>query len=149
MVATCTWVVSIVMFAVPMYFIVDYQKLPGGGTFCGLVWPAWDKDLAVVYTSPCGYILDISTALSLKLNKSSKFIKTMKNDKKESETANLNDCSAITIRLVQNRRAKRILTPVVLVFTLFMLPLTVLRLCVVFWPAIASQTFYNDLFFLN
>jgi len=163
MVATCTWVVSFVMFALPLYFIVDYQKLPNGGTKCGPVWPAWDKELVIArvyvacltllsYVLPLAVISWTFLSLSLKLNKSSKFIKTMKNDKKESETANLNDCSAITgrkhaIRLAQNIRAKRILTPVVLVFTLFMLPLTVLRLCVVFWPAIASQTVYSDLFF--
>ena len=159
MVATSTWVVSFVMFALPLYFIVDFQKLPGGGTFCGPVWPAWDKELVLarVYVTACltllSYILPLAViswtclALSLKLNESSKFINTMKN-----ETANLSDCNAITsgkhaIRLEQNIRAKKILTPVVLVFTLFMLPITVLRLCVVFWPAIASQTFYNDLFF--
>lgn len=162
-VATCTWMVSFVMFAFPLYFIVDYQKVPGGGTFCGPVWPAWDKDLVLarVYVACLtllSYILPLVViswtflAISLKLNESSKFIKTMKSDEKENEAANLNDCSAITsrkhaIRLVQNIRAKRILTPVVLVFTLFMLPLAVLRLCVVSWPAIASQKFYNNLFF--
>ena len=151
------------MFALSLYFIVDYQKLPSGGTFCGPVWPAWEKDLVLArvyfacltllsYILPLAVISWTFLALSLKLNESSKFIKTMKSDKKETETANLSNCSAISgrkhaIRLVQNRRAKRILTPVVLVFTLFMLPLTVLRLCVVFWPAIASQTYYDDLFF--
>ena len=155
MVATCTWVVSFVMFALPLYFVVDYQKVRGKGTSCGPAWP--HLVLARVYVTACltllSYILPLAViswtflALSLKLNESSKFIKTMK-----TETASLNDSNAITsgkhaIRLVQNIRAKRILTPVVLVFTLFMLPVTVLRLCVVFWPAIASKTFYNDLFF--
>lgn len=162
-VATCTWVASFVMFALPLYFVVDYQKLPGGGTFCGPVWPAWDKKLVLarVYVASLtllSYILPLVVvswtflAVSLKLNESSKFIKNMKSDEKENETVKLNDCSAITsrkhsIRLVQNIRAKRILTPVVVVFTAFMLPLAVLRLCVVLWPAIAGQTFYNNLFF--
>ena len=162
-VATCTWLASFIMFALPLFFVVDYQKLPGGGTFCGPVWPAWDKKLVLarVYIACLtllSYILPLVVvswtflAVSLKLNESSKFIKNMKNDEKETETAKLNDCSAITcrkhsIRLEQNMRAKRLLTPVVLVFTVFMLPLAVLRLCVVLWPAIASQTFYNKLFF--
>lgn len=161
-VATCTWLASFIMFALPLYFVVNYQKLPGGGTFCGPVWPAWDKKLVLarVYIACLtllSYILPLAVvswtflAVSLKLNESSKFIKNMKNDEKENETAKLKDCSAITsqhsIRLVQNMRAKRLLTPVVLVFTVFMLPLTVLRLCVVLWPAIANQTFYNNLFF--
>ena len=162
-VASCTWLASFVTFALPLYFVVDYQKLPGGGTFCGPVWPAWDKELVLarVYIACLtllSYILPLVVvswtflAVSLKLNESSKFIKDMKSDEKENETAKLNGCSAITsrkhsIRLVQNIHAKRLLTPVVLVFTVFMLPLTVLRLCVVFWPAIASQTFYNNSFF--
>ena len=163
-VATSTWVASFVMFALPLYFVVDYRKLPDGGTVCGPVWPAWDKHLVLarIYVVACltllSYILPLAViswtflAVSLKLNESSKFIKTMKSGEKENETANLNDCSAITsgkhaIRLVQNIRAKRILIPVVLVFTLFMLPLSLLRLCVVFWPAIADHKFYNDLFF--
>jgi len=94
MVATCTWVVSFVMFALPLYFIVDYQKLPSGGTICGPVWPAWEKDLVLarVYVACLillSYILPLAViswtflALSLKLNESSKFIKTMKNDKKK------------------------------------------------------------------
>ena len=162
-VASCTWMASFIMFALPLYFIVDYQKLPGGGTFCGPEWPAWDKNLVlarvyIVCLTLLSYILPLAViswtflAVSLKLNESSKFIKTMKSDEKENETVNLNDCCFITngkraIRLVQNIRAKRILIPVVLVFTLFMLPLTVLRLYVVFWPAIVSQKFYNNLFF--
>lgn len=163
-VATCTWMASFLMFSLPLYFVVDYRKLPGGGTFCGPVWPAWDKDLVLarVYAVACltmlSYILPLAViswtflAVSLKLNESSKFIKTMKSGEKENETANLNDCCVFTsgkhaIRLAQNIRAKRILTPVVLVFTFFMLPLALLRLCVVFWPAIANQKFYNNLFF--
>lgn len=163
-VATCTWMASFLMFSLPLYFVVDYRKLPGGGTFCGPVWPAWDKDLVLarVYAVACltmlSYILPLAViswtflAVSLKLNESSKFIKIMKSGEKENETANLNDCCVFTsgkhaIRLAQNIRAKRILTPVVLVFTFFMLPLALLRLCVVFWPAIANQKFYNNLFF--
>lgn len=163
-VATSTWVASFMMFALPLYFVVDYRKLPDGGTVCGPVWPAWDKNLVLarLYIVACltllSYILPLAViswtflAVSLKLNESSKFIKSMKSGDKENETANLDDCSAITsgkhaIRVVQNIRAKRILTPVVLAFTLLMLPLSLLRLCVVFWPAIINHTFYNNLFF--
>jgi len=165
-VATSTWVASFMIFALPLYFVVDYGELPDGGTVCGPMWPAWDKNLVLarLYMVACltvlSYILPLAViswtflAVSRKLNESSKFIKSMKSGDKENETANLDDCSAITsgpgkhaIRVVQNIRAKRILTPVVLAFTLLMLPLSLLRLCVVFWPAISKHTFYNNLFF--
>ena len=159
-IATCIWAASFLVFSLPLYFVVDYHEFPGGGTVCA---PVWDKDsvLARVYIACLtllSYILPLAViswtfrAVSLKLNECSKFIQTMKTGEKENETANLNDCSVFTsgkhaIRLAQNIRAKRILIPVVLVFTFFMLPFVLLRLCVVFWPAIAQHKFYNNLFF--
>lgn len=162
-VATCTWLASFLMFSLPLYFILGYRKLPGGVTYCGPEWPSWDSDFVlprvyVVFIVVLSYILPLSViswtflAVSKKLSESSNFIMTMKH-KKGDETASLDHGRAFTrrkhaIRLMQNRRAKRILTPVVLVFAFFMLPLAVLRLCAVFWPPIAVQTFYNNLFYV-
>ena len=59
------------------------------------------------------------------------------------------DCSPRhSLRVAQNKRAKAILTPVVVVFSVFMLPLAMFRLCIVFWPPIIEQTFYENLLFV-
>ncbi|KAL9974188.1 hypothetical protein ACROYT_G011199 [Oculina patagonica] len=162
-VAACTWLVSFLVFSLPLYFVLGYRKLPGGGIYCGPEWPSWDYDFVLprVYVAlivVLSYILPLSViswtflAVSKKLSESSKFITTM-NHEKGSKTASLTHNRPFArrkhaIRLMQNRRAKRILTPVVLVFAFFMLPLALLRLCAVFWPPIAVQTFYNNLFYV-
>lgn len=159
-VAACTWLASFLIFSLPLYFVLSYCELPGGGTFCGPEWPAWDHDFVlprvyVTFIVLLSYILPLSViswtflAVSRKLDESSNFIKTMKHET-DNDTA-LNHNSSFrkrANRLLQNRRAKRILTPVVLVFAFSMLPLALLRLCVVFWPSIAVQTFYNKLLFV-
>lgn len=164
-VAACTWLASFLMFSLPLYFLLGYRKLPDGRRFCGPEWPSWDCNFVLprAYVSlivVLSYILPLAViswtflAVSKKLDESSKFITAMKHEK-YNETAHLTDGSnAFTsrkrhdIRLMQNRRAKRILTPVVLVFAFFMLPLALLRLCAVFWPPIAIKTFYNNLFYV-
>ena len=50
-----------------------------------------------------------------------------------------------SVRLNHNKRAKKILTPLVLVFAVSMLPLNVLRLTAVFWLAISKQEYYKNL----
>lgn len=156
-VAACIWVASFFVYSFPLYFVLSYSEIPGGGTSCGPKWPTWDSDFVlprvyVVLTTLFSYIFPLVViswtflAVSRKLNESNKFIKDMKN-----ETDHRGLCTTTrthALRLVQNRRAKRILTPVVLVFAISMFPLSMLRLCVVAWPPISTQTFYNNLFYV-
>lgn len=159
-VAACTWLASFLIFSLPLYFVLSYRELPSGGTFCGPKWPAWDHNfvLARVYVAfivLLSYILPVSViswtflAVCKRLNESNNFLTTMEHET-DNETA-LNHNRSFrkrANRLLQNRRAKRILTPVVLVFAFSMLPVALLRLCAVFWPPIAAKTFYNTLFFV-
>ena len=50
--------------------------------------------------------------------------------------------------LHQIRRIKKILTPVVVVFAITMLPLSMLRIASIWWPAVATQTYYKHLMFI-
>ena len=163
-IAVCIWVASFFVFSFPMYFVLRYREMSNGGTFCGPEWPSWGRGFVLprVYIALMtflSYIIPLAVtsgtflAVSRKLNESSKFIKIMKHGE-DSETVILDNCNGGScsprrhaVRLAQNRRAKVILTPVVVVFAVFMLPLAILRLCVVFWPPIVSQTFYNNLFY--
>ena len=164
-IAVCIWVASFFVFSFPMYFVLRYKEMSNGGTSCGPEWPSWGRGFVLpqVYIALMtflSYIIPLAVTsgtfltVSRKLNESSKFIKIMKHGE-DRETVILDNCNhggccsprRHAVRLAQNRRAKVILTPVVVVFAVFMLPLAMLRLCVVFWPPIDSQTFYNNLLY--
>ena len=164
-VAVSTWVASFVVFSLPLYFVIRYREVSNGRFRCGSEWPSLGAGLAlsklyftfmvfVSYVMPLIVISGTFLAVSHKLNKSSKFIHVINSQhEKDSELLNLRSRKLSQTRrhanrLAQNRRAKMILTPVVGVFAVFMLPLTILRLCVVFWPPIFTQTFYSDLLFV-
>ena len=49
--------------------------------------------------------------------------------------------------LKHNKRAKRILTPLVVVFADTMLPLSILPVTVVFWPEIIGKEYYSNLIY--
>ena len=165
-VAVSTWVASFVVFSLPLYFVIRYREVSTNGRFwCGSEWPSLGAGLAlsklyftfmifVSYVMPLIVISGTFLAVSHKLNKSSKFIHVINSQhEKDSELVNLRSRKLSPTRrhanrLAQNRRAKMILTPVVGVFAVFMLPLTILRLCVVFWPPFFKQTFYSDLLFV-
>ena len=164
-VAVSTWVASFVVFSLPLYFVIRYREVSNGRFRCGSEWPSLGAGLAlsklyftfmifVSYVMPLFVISGTFLAVSHKLNKSSKFIHVINSQhEKDNELLNLHSrkfspTRRHTNRLAQNRRAKMILTPVVGVFAVFMLPLTILRLCVVFWPPFFKQTFYSDLLFV-
>ncbi|XP_022787788.1 prolactin-releasing peptide receptor-like [Stylophora pistillata] len=164
-VAVSTWVLSFVVFSLPLYFVLRYTEMPTKGRFrCGSNLPVAGAGLAltklyftfmifVSYVMPLFVISGTFIAVSRKLNKSSKFIKAMNSQhEQDSKLLSLNSrkfnpTRRHANRVARNRRAKMILTPVVGIFAVFILPLTVLRLCIVFWPPITAQTFYNDLLF--
>ena len=164
-VAVSTWVASFVVFSLPLYFLIRYREVSNGRFWCGSEWPSLGAGLAlskfyftfmvfVSYVMPLFVISGTFLAVSHKLNKSSKFIHVINSQhEKDNELLNLHGRKLSQTRrhanrLAQNRRAKMILTPVVGVFAVFMLPLTILRLCVVFWPPFFKQTFYSDLLFV-
>ena len=139
-VSGCVWAMSFLFFALPLFFIVKYHELPNGDKWCGPVWPS--PVLAQVYIvllTIFSYVLPLAVVTSTyftiarAINKSSVFLKSMKDR---------------SIRLRQNERAKKILTPVVLVFAVTMLPLSVVRLAGAFWPAIAAQEYFENLLYV-
>jgi len=50
-------------------------------------------------------------------------------------------------RLKHNKRAKRILTSLVVVFAVTILPLSILRVTFVFWPQIIGKEYYSNLIY--
>ena len=155
-VAACVWVTSFLIFCLPMYFVVDYKELSNGGEWCGLNWvsPTLMKGYVVLLTL-FSYILPLIVisfsylAISRTINRSSLFIKAMKRGQQciVENTQSSILTGVKSVRLEHNKRAKKILTPVVLVFAATMLPLSIYRLTVVFWPAFIDRVpkeFYEN-----
>ena len=157
-VATFVWVISFLIFSLPLHFVVEYRELPNQGKWCGPVWPSWDSAWVLArtymglltifsYIVPLVVISWTYLAISRTIHRSNTIIKALKrgvaNDGK--------DCCSRTIknvRLRQNKRAKKILTPIVLVFAVTMLPLNTLRLTIAAWTTIATQDYYEHLLYV-
>ena len=159
--AVCVWVASFLIFCFPLYFFVGYRKLANSGRWCGPSWPSWDHELIIArgysvlltlfsYILPLIVISSTYVAINRKINECNVFIKAMRQ-----EGQSMNDAGDIeggtsinnikSVRLNHNKRAKKILTPLVLVFAVSMLPLNVLRLTTVFWSAISEQEYYTEI----
>ena len=123
---------------------------------CGPFWPQWVLGLylGVVFTF-FTYILPVAVIsftylrISRKINRSSLFIKAMR---QEQQQGNTEDESTLmtnvkSARLKHNKRAKRILTLLVVVFADTMLPLSILPVTVVFWPEIIGKEYYFNLIY--
>lgn len=148
---SCVWAISFLVLSLPLYFVVEYQKKRG--RWCG---PVWSKLLLaqayMVLLTIFSYILPLIViswtylAISRTIHRSSTFIKSLK---REDVATKDKDCCYRTknARLRQNKRAKKILTPIVLVFAVTMLPLNILRLILPFWTALGRQDYYKNLLY--
>ena len=150
------WVISFLIFSLPVYFVVEYHERPNGDKWCGPVWPSWDRELVLArvyiglltlfsYFLPLIFVSFTYFTISRAINKSNLFIKAMKRGNMVMVGGQSN--VGRSVRLKHNKRVKKILTPVVLVFAVTMLPLNVLRLIIVVWPAIAAQKYYENLLY--
>lgn len=150
-VVACVWIVSFLAPSLPLYFVVEYQRTTG--RWCGPRWPqrlfaqAYMILLTVFsYLLPLAVISWTYLAISRIIQRSNAFIKNITHGNGALEDR---CCVSSTknVRLRQNRRAKKILTPMVLVFAVTMLPLNVFRLTIVFWPAMGKQDYYQNLLY--
>ena len=144
-VAACLWMASFLVFCLPLYFVMKYREEPGGK----LAWcnPIMSFTFSGVYMGvltffsyilPLTVITFIYIVISRVITRSSAFIKLMKK-----ETGKPNDEQRLSkiksVRLRQNERAKKILTPLVLTFAVTMLPLNIFRLIWALKPALVEQ----------
>jgi len=151
--AICVWLTSFLLFCLPLYFVVKYKEETTGEKWCGPYWPSlMAAQVYAVFLTIVSYILPLIViswtyiAVSRTLNHSTRFLKDMKRDQDGVES---NDqISLKTGRLRQNKHAKRILSPIVLVCAITLLPFTILRITVVVWPAVADQEYYEFLLYI-
>ena len=156
------WVISFFVFCLPLHFVVEYHELSNGLASCGTVWPSWDRSWILPrlyaglmtffsYILPLFLIALTYIRIGRKINYSIKFIKDMKIQHSviSSYDGKVVSLSKMELRrLHQKRRIKKILTPVVVVFAITMLPLSMLRIASIWWPVIAMQTYYKHLLFI-
>lgn len=143
------WMMSLLVFSLPLNFVVKYRELPTGGKWCGPTWPSLLLlQVYVVILTLLSYVLPLAIiswtylAISRKLKQSSSFLRNFKRNQETSSQTKLE-----ALRLRQNKRAKRILTPIVVVFGVTMLPMTIIRLIFISWPALTLQKYYGNLMF--
>ena len=145
-VAACLWMASFLVFCLPLYFVMKYHEEPGGK----LPWcnPMMSFTFSGVYMGVLtffSYILPLTVitftyiVISRVINRSSTFIKLMKNEgnRKADDEQRLSKIKSVRLR--QNERAKKILTPLVLTFAVTMLPLNIFRLIWALKPAPVEQ----------
>ena len=156
-VAASVWVMSTLIFCLPLYFVVEYRELTNGGKWCGPAWPSWALVFYVggtltftSYVLPLIVISSTYLGISHLINRSITTVKDMKRNPQQGENDGTQFTSMSKIkstRIKQNRRATKIITPLVVMFAITMLPVNILRLASVFWPAITKQTYFQHLFY--
>ena len=91
------------------------------------------------YILPLTVITFTYIVISRLINRSSAFIKLMKKEGYADDEQRLSQIKSVRLR--QNERAKKILTPLVLTFAVTMLPLNIFRLIWAWKPALVEQHF--------
>ena len=158
-IAALVWVLSFIILCFPLYFVVDYRELLNGGQFCGPVkWTHFSETAYIICLTLLTYVIPLAVisftyvAISRVLRQNIDLIKAMKQVLPHVATSPSNQRDHLThvksIRLKQNIRARKILSPLVVTFAVTMFPLNVFRLTMVFWPAgFSGQEYYKHLLY--
>ncbi|XP_022799027.1 neuropeptide Y receptor type 6-like [Stylophora pistillata] len=145
------WIVSFLVVTFPLLFVMNFVEDPTV-TYCDV---AWSHTIHIVYIIsmtifwyllPLGIIVFTYAKITRQLQHSNNFHRSI--IKQRSREKNIRD-SHISMRFTgeekrmrQNSKAKKILTPIVLVFTISMLPLNFLRVLLVFWKEFFFEKFF-------
>jgi len=145
------WLISFLVVSLPLLFVMDfveYNKDTSTEIFCVVAWSHTIHSIYVIsltifwYLLPLVIIVFTYVKISREIQQSNEFHKT--SIRRRSRQRNLEDShnTRITVeekRMRQNSKAKKILTPIVLVFTISTLPLNALRVMLLFWEELAFQ----------
>ena len=156
--AASVWMASFLIFSLPLYFLVSYDEPTRS---CNLVWPSWDDNnvLETIFTGiltflyyilPLIVVCSTYLAISRALNPSNEVFKVEKrhDEMTEESRRRITLAKIESIRVYHNKRAKKILTPLVVVFAVTMLPHSILRLTTVMCEEISTQDYYQNLLYI-
>lgn len=143
------WLISFLVVSLPVLFVMDFVE-NNMGIFCVVAWSRTIHNIYIIfltifwYLLPLGIIVFTYVKISREIQQSNEFHKT--SIKRRSRQRQLEDSNTRFTeeakRMRQNSKAKKILTPIVLVFTISMLPLNVLRVLLLFWEEIAFDKYF-------
>ena len=144
------WVVSFLVVSFPLLFVMDYVEHSTGSIFCVVGWSRTMHRIYIIsltmvwYLLPLGIIIFTYVKISRQIYQSNKFHKlSIKLRSPEKKLENSIICSSEEgKRMRQNSKAKKILTPIVLVFAISMLPLNTLRVFLLFWEDLIFYKYF-------
>ena len=143
------WLISFLVVSLPLFFVMDfveYNTKTSTQVFCVVAWSHTIHSIYIIsltifwYLLPLVIIVFTYVKISREIQQSNEFHKTSirrrsrKRDREDSPSTRFTEEAK---RMRQNSKAKKILTPIVLVFIISMLPLNVLRVMLLFWEELA------------
>lgn len=145
------WLISFLVVSLPLLFVMDFMENnteTSTEIFCVVAWSHTIHSIYIIslaifwYLLPLVIIVFTYVKISREIQQSNEFHKT--SIRRRSRQRNLEDSrnTRLTMeakRMRQNSKAKKILTPIVLVFTISMLPLNALRVMLLFWEELAFE----------
>lgn len=158
-VGVCVWMASFIIVSLPLFLVAGYHEIQHVAKWCGPEWPSWDHQgiisggynvilILFAYVVPLIIISFSYLMISRTVEQSNVFIESINQDENVQTKYQQRRAS---VRMSHNKRVKKILTPLVVVFAVTMLPLNILRVIVTVWPEIAAgQQYetYKNLFFV-
>jgi len=101
------------------------------------------------YVLPLAVLTFTYLTISRNINRSSILIKAIRQEQQQGNTGDERTLmtNVKSARLKHNKRAKGILTPLVVVFAATMCPLSILRLTIAVWPGIVGKEYYSNLMY--
>ena len=145
------WFISFLVVSLPLLFVMDFVEHNTGTPteiFCVVAWSHTIHSIYIIslaifwYLLPLVIIIFTYVKISREIRQSNEFHKT--SIRRQSRKRNVADSQSTRFmveakRMRQNSKAKKILTPIVLVFTISMLPLNALRVILLFWEELAFE----------
>ena len=145
------WMISFLIISLPLYFVMQFTDYrPAFDVVdCSPSWPNRDGademrqiyNIGIIifwYVLPLAVIVGTFCSISRKLHASTMFNKSIREECSESEEPR---STRKRLRERQNSKAKKLLTPVVVVFAITMLPYNVFRFVVLYWKEIAEHKY--------
>lgn len=125
-----TWILSYLFLVLPVNLVMELKYSNGGKITCEPSWPRRiHRQLHVVFVTCLFYVLPLAVILGTYLRIRRKL------SADSFLTSQLRDvaCNTVKVRLDQNRKALRLLTPVVVAFALLMFPINAIRVAASFY----------------
>lgn len=145
------WIVSFLVVTFPLLFVMNFVE-NATETYCDVVWSHAVHSVYIIsltifwYLLPLAIIVFTYAKITRQIQQSNNFHRS--SIKRRSREKNVRD-PRISMRFAeeekrmrQNSKAKKLLTPIVLVFTISMLPLNFLRVLLLFWEEFFFEKFF-------